>query len=95
MAGSLGSGHVSYHSDRPIVHFASTSGEVELALLAQKSRRQIDNPDGTHDHEVAMSSLVGGLSAALRNAIGEMEMDPETVKWLREMRDWIFLEVAP
>ena len=38
MAGSLGSGHVSYHSDRPIVHFASTSGEVELALLAQKLR---------------------------------------------------------
>ena len=72
-------------------------GERHNVLLEfeMQSRRQIDNPDGTHDHEVAMSSLVGGLSAALRNAIGEMEMDPETVKWLREMRDWIFLEVAP
>jgi len=45
MGGSLGSGQVEYHTDRPLIHFASPEGEVTRALLAHRLRQ--------HDFEIA------------------------------------------
>lgn len=38
MAGSLGTGQVEFHADRPVVHFATPPAEVERAFLAHKLR---------------------------------------------------------
>ncbi len=41
MAGSLGSGQVEYHPDRPIFHFGTPQEEVANKLLTHKLR-QVD-----------------------------------------------------